>query len=239
MRRYAFFSRNLVMVTWRDKSQPCKCRNSIGGNSIAHAVSLCKWRCEKYCFRLIHFCPSLCLQVLFDECERMLHWFSYWFWWHFSVVSRFPRGEGRWTLFDIWFYLSVLPMEGRPCFLLFLSFFFLFFGGEWSAASMFHLVLLMDMEFAELGGPLHHYETNKWFPWNINRYLLLVVLLHLVLLCGLEVSFSYSECVAVSTLVGSACPRKSPAVAEILQDAEALKYGCMHIFTVWGCFSQF
>ena len=112
----------------RQKSQYYKCRSLIGGNSIARAVNLCKLRCKKYHFRRIHFCPSLCLQVLFDERERMLHWFSYWFWWHFSVVSRFPWGEGRWTLFDICFYFSVPLLEGRDCLLLFLFFWF-FLGG--------------------------------------------------------------------------------------------------------------
>lgn len=123
------FSAETSFPSW-DKFLYCKCRNLIGGSSIAQAVNLCKLRCEKYCFRLIHFCPSLYLQVLFDECERMLHWFSYWFWWHFSVVSRFPWGEGRWTFFDIWFYFSVPLAEGRGCFLFFffsLSFSLLFF----------------------------------------------------------------------------------------------------------------
>lgn len=115
------FSAETSLSSW-DKSLYCKCRNLIGGSSIAQAVNLCKLRCEKYGFRLIHFCPSLCLQVLFDECERMLHWFSYWFWWHFSVVSRFPWGEGRWTFFDIWFYFSVPLIEGRSCFLFFFFF---------------------------------------------------------------------------------------------------------------------
>lgn len=97
-----------------------KCKNLSGWKQY-HTCYLCKLRHEKYCFRLIHFCPSLCFQVLFDECERMLHWFSYWFWWHFSVVSRFPWGEGRWTLFEIYCYSSLSAMEGWGCFLSFFS----------------------------------------------------------------------------------------------------------------------
>lgn len=133
------FSAETSLSSW-DKSLYCKCRNLIGGSSIAQAVNLCKLRCEKYGFRLIHFCPSLCLQVLFDECERMLHWFSYWFWWHFSVVSRFPWGEGRWTFFDIWFYFSVPLIEGRSCFLFFFFFSFLsLFFFPWGDQSVIRL----------------------------------------------------------------------------------------------------
>lgn len=79
---------------------------------------------------------------------------------------------------SVWYHVFRGGKVGEPClifdfislyflwrgglaFYYFYPFFFLFFGGEWSAVSLFHLVLLMDMEFAELGGPLHHYETNK------------------------------------------------------------------------------
>lgn len=186
----AHFSAETSLPPW-DKFLYCKCRNLIGGSSIAQAVNLCKLRCEKYCFRLIHFCPSLCLQVLFDECERMLHWFSYWFWWHFSVVSRFPWGEGRWTFFDIWFYFSVPLAEGRGCFFFFFPLSISFPLRSSASDQSVSAALLIYTEFTELEGQ-HSPLWNKQVMYLKYQmcYLLLVVLSGSLLLCGPEVCCS-------------------------------------------------
>lgn len=143
----------------------------------------------------------------------MLHWFPYWFWRHFSVVSRFPWGEGKWTLLDVCFYSSLPPMAGRGCLLLFFFhfFFFLFLSSLLAGCQSVSVIFDVDavcrtgrtlFTFMKQASDL--FETCNAYVGGGGGFV------H-VIAAWLEVSCR--EYMVVCTLVGSECPPKSPSVA--------------------------